>query len=92
MFQQTRFNKTYTGNLENARRLAWERNLVEIYKHNLMAAAGHHGYTLRDNHMADFSTRQYNQEMVSNRCNRISMIDRSPRDRVEIVASAKAGR
>jgi cathepsin L len=66
MFQQAQFNKTYTGNLENARRTAWEQNLVEIYKHNLMAAAGHHSYTLRDNHIADLSTRRYNQEMVSN--------------------------
>lgn len=65
-FEQTQFNKTYTRNLENARRAAWEQNLVEIYKHNLMAAAGHHSYTLRDNHIADLSTRQYMREMVIN--------------------------
>lgn len=54
------------GNLENTRRTAWEQNLVEIYKHNLMAAAGHHSYTLRDNHIADLSTRQYIRNMVGN--------------------------
>ncbi|XP_014468689.1 PREDICTED: cathepsin L1-like [Dinoponera quadriceps] len=58
------FNKTYTGNLENARRMAWEQNLVEIYKHNLMAAVGHHSYTLRDNHIADLSSPQYRRKMV----------------------------
>lgn len=63
--EQTQFNKTYGRNLENARRMAWEQNLVEIYKHNLMAAAGHHSYTLRDNHIADLDTRQYIREMVS---------------------------
>ncbi|XP_070150395.1 cathepsin 8 [Polyergus mexicanus] len=61
---KTQFNKTYTGNLENTRRTAWEQNLVEIYKHNLMAAAGHHSYTLRDNHIADLNTRQYIRNMV----------------------------
>ncbi|XP_072757222.1 cathepsin K [Anoplolepis gracilipes] len=61
---KTQFNKTYTGNLENTRRTAWEQNHVEIYKHNLMAAAGHHSYTLRDNHIADLSTRQYMRDMV----------------------------
>lgn len=61
---KTQFNKTYTENLENTRRTAWEQNLVEIYKHNLMAAAGHHSYTLRDNHIADLSTRQYMRDMV----------------------------
>ncbi|XP_020294651.1 cathepsin L1 [Pseudomyrmex gracilis] len=58
------FNKSYTGNAENAKRLIWEQNLVEIYKHNLMAAAGHHNYTLRDNHIADLDTRQYMRDMV----------------------------
>ncbi|EZA49955.1 Cathepsin K [Ooceraea biroi] len=61
---KAQFNKTYAKNLENARRMAWEQNLVEIYKHNLMAAAGHHSYTLRDNHIADLNTHQYNREMV----------------------------
>ncbi|XP_011170355.1 procathepsin L [Solenopsis invicta] len=61
---KTQFNKTYTKNLENARRAVWEENLVEIYKHNLLAAAGHHSYTLRDNHIADLNTRQYMREMV----------------------------
>ncbi|KYN10542.1 PREDICTED: cathepsin L1-like [Trachymyrmex cornetzi] len=61
---KTQFNKIYAKNLENARRMAWEQNLVEIYKHNLLAAAGHHSYTLRDNHIADLSTRQYMREMV----------------------------
>ncbi|KAL0121572.1 hypothetical protein PUN28_006830 [Cardiocondyla obscurior] len=61
---KTQFNKTYSKTLENARRAAWEQNLVEIYKHNLMAAAGHFNYTLRDNHIADLSTRQYMREMV----------------------------
>lgn len=64
IYDQTQFNKTYTENLENTRRTAWEQNLVEIYKHNLMAAAGHHSYTLRDNHIADLSTRQYMRDMV----------------------------
>ncbi|KYM82062.1 Cathepsin K [Atta colombica] len=61
---KTQFNKIYAKNLESARRMAWEQNLVEIYKHNLLAAAGHHSYTLRDNHIADLSTRQYIREMV----------------------------
>lgn len=29
-----------------------------------MAAAGHHNYTLRDNHIADLGTRQYVRDMV----------------------------
>ncbi|KAK2587440.1 hypothetical protein KPH14_003150 [Odynerus spinipes] len=61
---KAQFNKTYSGNLENARRIAWEQNLVKIYEHNLMAAAGHHGYMLRDNHIADLNTQQYVREMV----------------------------
>lgn len=63
--KQTAFNKTYTEKLDATRRTAWEENLIEIYKHNLMAAMGHHSYTLRDNHIADLSTRQYIREMVS---------------------------
>ncbi|KAF7383648.1 hypothetical protein HZH66_012998 [Vespula vulgaris] len=54
---KAQFNKTYSGNLDNTRRIKWEQNLVKIYEHNLMAAAGHHGYTLRDNHIADLSTK-----------------------------------
>ncbi|XP_012277106.1 cathepsin L1 [Orussus abietinus] len=58
------YNKSYTGSKEKARRLAWEENLLRIYEHNVMAAAGHHGYTLRDNHIADLSVTQYIREMV----------------------------
>lgn len=29
-----------------------------------MAAAGHHSYTLKDNHIADLGTRQYIRDMV----------------------------
>ncbi|XP_076676399.1 cathepsin L4 [Andrena cerasifolii] len=61
---KARYNKSYFGNVESARRLTWEENLVMIYKHNLMAAAGHHNYTLRDNHIADLGTRQYVRDMV----------------------------
>ncbi|XP_071863674.1 cathepsin L4 isoform X1 [Bombus fervidus] len=61
---KTRYNKSYSGNLETNRRIAWEENLITIYKHNMMAAAGHHSYTLRDNHIADLGTRQYIREMV----------------------------
>ncbi|XP_053973401.1 procathepsin L [Hylaeus volcanicus] len=61
---KSRYNKTYSDNEETARRLAWEENLVTIYKHNMMAAAGHHDFTLRDNHMADLGTRQYMRDMV----------------------------
>ncbi|XP_066581289.1 cathepsin K isoform X2 [Prorops nasuta] len=50
--------------MEDSRRNAWEENLVKIYEHNLLAAAGHHSYTLRDNHIADLSTRQYIRSMV----------------------------
>lgn len=60
---KTRYNKSYAGNVEAARRMSWEANLVTIYKHNLMAAAGHHNYTLRDNHIADLGSRQYIREM-----------------------------
>ena len=35
-----------------------------IYEHNVMAAAGHHSYTLRDNQLADLSTKDYIREMV----------------------------
>ncbi|KOC59356.1 Cathepsin J [Habropoda laboriosa] len=61
---KVRYNKSYSGNVETSRRLIWEENLVAIYKHNMMAAAGHHNYTLRDNHIADLGTRQYIREMV----------------------------
>ncbi|XP_033342085.2 cathepsin L4 isoform X1 [Megalopta genalis] len=61
---KARYNKTYSENMEAARRIAWEKNLVTIYKHNMMAAAGHHSYTLRDNHIADLGTRQYVRNMV----------------------------
>lgn len=64
LLPQTRYNKSYSGNLETNRRIAWEENLITIYKHNMMAAAGHHSYTLRDNHIADLGTRQYIREMV----------------------------
>ncbi|KAG8042219.1 hypothetical protein G9C98_000210 [Cotesia typhae] len=46
-------NKTYTAKEELVKRVAWEKNLLKIYEHNLMAEAGHHTYTLRDNHIAD---------------------------------------
>ncbi|XP_017879315.1 cathepsin L1-like [Ceratina calcarata] len=59
-----RYNKSYSGNLETSRRITWEQNLVAIYKHNMMAAAGHHTFTLKDNHIADLGTRQYIREMV----------------------------
>ncbi|XP_043508161.1 cathepsin 8-like isoform X5 [Frieseomelitta varia] len=61
---KARYNKSYTGKLETSRRIAWEENLITIYKHNMMAAAGHHSYTLRDNHIADLGTRQYIRNMV----------------------------
>ncbi|XP_076237784.1 cathepsin L4 [Calliopsis andreniformis] len=61
---KARYNKSYSGNVETARRMSWEENLVTIYKHNLMAAAGHYNYTLRDNHIADLGTRQYVRDMV----------------------------
>ncbi|XP_043253123.1 procathepsin L [Colletes gigas] len=59
-----RYNKSYSTNLEEVRRLAWEENLVTIYKHNMLAAAGHHNYTLHDNHIADLGTRQYMRDMI----------------------------
>lgn len=61
---QARYNKSYSGDLESNRRTTWEENLITIYKHNMMAAAGHHSYTLKDNHIADLGTRQYIREMV----------------------------
>ncbi|XP_012136370.1 cathepsin L4 isoform X2 [Megachile rotundata] len=61
---KARYNKSYSGSEETDRRASWEENLVTIYKHNMMAAAGHHSYTLRDNHIADLGTRQYVREMV----------------------------
>ncbi|CAG5100746.1 Similar to Ctsk: Cathepsin K (Rattus norvegicus), partial [Cotesia congregata] len=57
-------NKTYTAKEELVKRVAWEKNLLKIYEHNLMAEAGHHTYTLRDNHIADLCTRQYMKNMV----------------------------
>lgn len=61
---KARCNKSYSGSVEAARRMTWEENLVTVYKHNLMAAAGHHNYTLRDNHIADLGTREYVRDMV----------------------------
>lgn len=61
---KARYNKSYSGDLESSRRTTWEENLITIYKHNMMAAAGHHSYTLKDNHIADLGTRQYIREMV----------------------------
>lgn len=61
---QARYNKSYSGDLESSRRTTWEENLITIYKHNMMAAAGHHSYTLKDNHIADLGTRQYIRDMV----------------------------
>ncbi|XP_058795009.1 procathepsin L-like [Phymastichus coffea] len=61
---KARHNKTYTGSEELSHRQAWEDNLLKIYEHNMMAAAGHHNYTLRDNHIADLTASQYKREMV----------------------------
>ncbi|XP_012346399.1 cathepsin L1 isoform X1 [Apis florea] len=61
---KARYNKSYSGDLESSRRMTWEENLITIYKHNMMAAAGHHSYTLKDNHIADLGTRQYIRDMV----------------------------
>ena len=61
---QARNNKTYTGRTEQMRRAAWEDNLLKIYEHNLMAAAGHYEYVLRDNSIADLNTPEYIREMV----------------------------
>lgn len=63
-----RHNKTYTGLLETVRRSDWEDNLLMIYEHNLLAAAGHHDYTLRDNHIADLSLDEYIRAWVSVKC------------------------
>ena len=67
-FLQSLFNKTYNRISERLRRIAWEENLLHVYEHNLLAAMGHHDYLLRDNHIADLSTRQYHRELVGNRC------------------------
>ncbi|XP_046619318.1 procathepsin L [Neodiprion virginianus] len=58
------YKKNYSTTKEAMRRLAWEENLIKIYEHNLLAAAGHHSYTLRDNHFADLSTPEYILKMV----------------------------
>lgn len=60
-----RYNKTYVGRTEMMKRASWEQNLLRIYEHNLLAAAGHHEYTLRDNHIADLNTPDYIRELVS---------------------------
>ncbi|XP_011497815.1 PREDICTED: cathepsin L1 isoform X2 [Ceratosolen solmsi marchali] len=59
-----RYNKTYTERIETIRRTAWEDNLIKIYEHNLMAAAGHHDYILRDNYIADLDTATYINNLV----------------------------
>ncbi|KAL7290085.1 hypothetical protein TKK_0015812 [Trichogramma kaykai] len=64
MLFKTRNNKTYTGREERQRRIAWENNLLKIYEHNLLAEAGHHNYTLRDNTYADLNSRDYIKELV----------------------------
>ncbi|XP_015112300.1 cathepsin L1 [Diachasma alloeum] len=63
-FYKAIFDKDYNGREEPHKRAAWEQNLLKIYEHNLMAAAGHHSYILRDNHIADLGSRQYHKEMV----------------------------
>jgi hypothetical protein len=50
--------------MEEIRRTAWEDNLIRIYEHNLMAAAGHHGFILRDNQIADLDTAAYINNLV----------------------------
>lgn len=63
-FLKMRHNKTYTGREEELRRSDWEDNLLRIYEHNMKAAAGHHDYTLRDNHIADLSLDEYIRTLV----------------------------
>lgn len=59
-------DKTYTGHEEQSRRSDWEENLLRIYEHNMEAAAGHHNYTLRDNHIADLNVDEYMRTWVCN--------------------------
>ncbi|XP_043281745.1 procathepsin L isoform X2 [Venturia canescens] len=63
-FFKSLHNKTYVGKCEMRRRMAWEDNILKIYRHNLLAAAGHHSYTLRDNHLSDLGTKQYIRQLV----------------------------
>nr|CAD7416796.1 unnamed protein product [Timema poppensis] len=50
--------------LELRKRRVWEDNLHRINKHNAEATIGHHSYTLRANHLADMTARQYVRQMV----------------------------
>ncbi|XP_063992441.1 cathepsin 8-like isoform X2 [Diachasmimorpha longicaudata] len=63
-FYKANFDKAYKGKEEHRRRRIWERSLLKIYHHNLEAAAGHHTYTLRDNDIADLSSREYHKALV----------------------------
>ncbi|XP_048511923.1 procathepsin L isoform X2 [Athalia rosae] len=58
------YNKSYSAAIEAVRRLAWEENLLKIYEHNILAALGHHTYTLRDNDFADLNNAQYILKMI----------------------------
>ncbi|XP_068916845.1 cathepsin K isoform X2 [Tenebrio molitor] len=59
-----KYNKTYYGYHDAARKLAWEANLEKIRRHNDEAGKGLHSYYINDNHLSDMSTQSYLQKMV----------------------------
>ncbi|KAK4871738.1 hypothetical protein RN001_015862 [Aquatica leii] len=62
-FKRT-YNKTYLGNHEERRRVAWEENIKRIIEHNVEASKGVHSFLIDVNHLSDLNSRTYLQRIV----------------------------
>jgi len=66
---KTKFNKDYSNDDEQVRRLAWEANIKLITGHNLRADLGMHNYRLGLNAYADMTNAEFRQRMNGHRFN-----------------------
>ncbi|RZF42377.1 hypothetical protein LSTR_LSTR004185 [Laodelphax striatellus] len=58
------FNKSYSILGESARKMTWQDNFLRVIKHNEEAKQGLHSYTLKVNHLADMTLKDYLQSLI----------------------------
>jgi cathepsin L len=78
---KVKFNKDYSQDDEQARRIIWEENIKRISQHNLRHDLGLHSYRLGLNHYADMTNEEFRARMNGARFNasNISVVHRHVR-------------